>query len=226
MQEQGAEFWPLRLARELDDAILDLRINELEHRPLVFKSEGDPTQVLAYDAFLDANQSNWLAREIRLYWKRVLKRVDVTSRSLVAMIEPGSCFAGTLAEIVFACDRSYMLIGQLNGDNRPPATIALGAAEFRRLSDAERDHPAGKPLPRRRRVARSAQARRSARCSTRKPPRSSASSPSRSTTSTGRTRSASSSKSARASRPTASPAWKPICASAGRRRWNRKSSRA
>jgi benzoyl-CoA-dihydrodiol lyase len=130
MQKLGAEFWPLRLARELDDAILDIRTNEGEIAVLVFKSEGDPAQVLAYDAFLAANQSNWLAREIQLYWKRVLKRVDLTSRSLVAIIEPGSCFAGTLAEIPFACDRSYMLIGQLNGGNRPPATIALSEANF------------------------------------------------------------------------------------------------
>jgi benzoyl-CoA-dihydrodiol lyase len=130
MAKLGAEFWPLRLARELDDAILDIRTNENEIAVVVFKSEGDPAQVLAYDAFLEANQSNWLAREIRLYWKRVLKRVDLTSRSLVAIVEPGSCFAGTLAEIVFACDRSYMLIGALNGGNRPPAAIALSAANF------------------------------------------------------------------------------------------------
>ena len=68
-------------------------------------------------------------------WKRVLKRVDLTSRSLVALVEPGSCFAGTLAELAFATDRSYMLIGKLDGDNRPPATLALAAVEFRRLSD-------------------------------------------------------------------------------------------
>jgi benzoyl-CoA-dihydrodiol lyase len=130
MAKLGAEFWSLRLARELDDAILDIRTNENEIAVVVFKSEGDPTQVLAYDAFLESNRSNWLAREIRLYWKRVLKRVDLTSRSLVAIVEPGSCFAGTLAEIVFACDRSYMLIGALNGGNRPPAAIALSAANF------------------------------------------------------------------------------------------------
>lgn len=130
MLAQGADFWPLRLARELDDAILDIRTNELELAVVVFKSTGDAEQVLAYDAFLEANKSNWLAREIRLYWKRVLKRLDVTSRSLVAVVEPGSCFAGTLAEIVFAADRSYMLIGQLNGGNLPPAAIALSNANF------------------------------------------------------------------------------------------------
>jgi benzoyl-CoA-dihydrodiol lyase len=129
MQEEGAEFWPLRLARELDDAILDIRSNELELAVIVFKSSGDIEQVLAYDALLEAARDHWLAREIRSYWKRVLKRVDVTSRSLVAVIEPGSCFAGTLAEIAFACDRSYMLIGQLNGSNQP-AAIALNAMNF------------------------------------------------------------------------------------------------
>ena len=130
MAAQGADFWPLRLARELDDAILDIRTNELEIAVIVFKSAGENEQVLAYDAFLEANKANWLAREIRLFWKRVLKRVDLTSRSLVAIVEPGSCFAGTLAELIFAADRSYMLIGQLNGGNLPPATIALSHANF------------------------------------------------------------------------------------------------
>ncbi|MDT3685556.1 MAG: 2,3-epoxybenzoyl-CoA dihydrolase [Pseudorhodoplanes sp.] len=130
MVAQGADFWPLRLARELDDAILDIRTNEPELAVIVFKSSGDAEQVLAYDTFLDANKSHWLAREIRLYWKRVLKRVDLTSRSLVTIVEPGSCFAGTLAELIFAADRSYMLIGQLGGSNLPPATIALSSANF------------------------------------------------------------------------------------------------
>jgi benzoyl-CoA-dihydrodiol lyase len=130
MQAQGARFWPLRLARELDDAILHLRLNEGEIGVLIFKSQGDPAQVLAYDAFLDANKGHWLAREILNYWKRTLKRIDLTSRSLVATVEPGSCFAGTLAEIVFACDRSFMLIGTLKGDNRPPATLMLSKLNF------------------------------------------------------------------------------------------------
>ena len=82
-----------------DDAILHIRINELDVAAIVFKSSGDPATVLAYDRFLDANKDHWLAREIRLLWKRVLKRVDLTSRSLVTLIEPGSCFAGTLAEL-------------------------------------------------------------------------------------------------------------------------------
>ena len=125
MQGEGAQFWPLRLARELDDAILDLRVNEFDTAAIIFRSSGDGEQVLAYDRFLDANEDHWLAREIRALWKRVLKRVDMTSRSLVALVEPGSCFAGTLAELVLATDRSYMLIGQREGDNKPPATLAL-----------------------------------------------------------------------------------------------------
>jgi benzoyl-CoA-dihydrodiol lyase len=95
MHAQGAQFWPLRLARELDDAILHLRLNEAEIGSLIFKCQGDPAQVLAYDAFLDANKGHWLGREILHYWKRVLKRIDLTSRSLVTLVEPGSCFAGT-----------------------------------------------------------------------------------------------------------------------------------
>ncbi len=130
MVEQGAEFWPLKLARELDDAILDIRANEFDVAAIVFKSSGDPAQVLAYDQFLEANKEHWLAREIRGFWKRVLKRVDLTSRSLVALVEPGSCFAGTLAELVFASDRSYMLIGKRDGDNKPPATLALATVNF------------------------------------------------------------------------------------------------
>jgi benzoyl-CoA-dihydrodiol lyase len=130
MVEQGAGFWPLQLARELDDAILDIRANEFDIAVVLFKSSGDPAQVLAYDQFLGANKEHWLTREIRSLWKRTLKRVDLTSRSLVALVEPGSCFAGTLAELVFASDRSYMLIGKLAGDNKPPATLALAEVNF------------------------------------------------------------------------------------------------
>jgi benzoyl-CoA-dihydrodiol lyase len=130
MAAQGSRFWPLQVARELDDAILHLRFNETEIAAIVFKSMGDPRKVLAYDALVEVNASHWLANEIRQFWKRVLKRIDVTSRTLVALVEPGSCFAGTLAELVLAADRSYMLIGQMDGDNRAPPTIALSAANF------------------------------------------------------------------------------------------------
>jgi benzoyl-CoA-dihydrodiol lyase len=130
IRAQGASFWPLQVARELDDAILHLRINELEVAVLVFKSEGDAAAVLAYDAALDAHKADWFVNEVRHYWKRVLKRIDVTSRTLVALVEAGSCFAGTLAELVFAADRSYMLIGSRQGDNRPPPALALSAMNF------------------------------------------------------------------------------------------------
>ena len=130
MGAQGAAFWPLALARELDDAILDIRLNEPDIAALVFKSEGDGAAVVAYDDFLELNREHWLAREVTLKWKRVLKRIDLTSRSLVALVEPGSCFAGTLAELVLAADRSYMLIGEADGDNRPPATLMLSEMNF------------------------------------------------------------------------------------------------
>jgi benzoyl-CoA-dihydrodiol lyase len=130
MIAQGASFWPLQVARELDDAILHLRINELEIAMLVFKSHGDRENVLACDSFLEANKAHWLVNEITQYWKRVLKRIDVTSRTLVTLVEPGSCFAGTLAELVFAADRSYMLIGQKQGDNRAPPKVELTAMNF------------------------------------------------------------------------------------------------
>ena len=152
-------FWPLRLARELDDAILDIRINEFDVAAIVFKSAGDAEQVLAYDAFLDANKGHWLAREITHYWKRVLKRVDLTSRSLVALVEPGSCFAGTLAELVFAdrpllhADRAARRRQQAAGDDG-----AVGR-EFRRLSDVERADAAGEPVPRQSGAGRSRQGR-------------------------------------------------------------------
>jgi benzoyl-CoA-dihydrodiol lyase len=127
---QGASFWPLQVARELDDAILHLRINELQIAMVLFKSHGERANVLACDAFLEANKSHWLVNEIRQYWKRVLKRIDVTSRTLVTLVEPGSCFVGTLAEIVLAADRSYMLIGSRQGDNRPPPTMELTPLNF------------------------------------------------------------------------------------------------
>ncbi len=126
MVAEGASFWPLQLARELDDAILDIRFNEAEVAAILFESEGDPRAVLAYDLFLDDQADHWLAHEIRLKWRRVLKRIDLTARSLVVLIEPDSCFAGALAEIVFAADRSWMLIGTRDSNNRSPAALMLG----------------------------------------------------------------------------------------------------
>ena len=223
---QGAAFWPLKLARELDDAILDIRANEFDVAAIVFKSEGDSAAVLAYDAFLDAHRDHWLVREIRLLWKRVLKRIDLTSRTLVALIEPGSCFAGTLAELAFAADRSYMLIGRRDGEQSPAGCDCALGGEFRRLSDVQRALAPRQPFSRASRHRSRRRAPRSGSRSTPRPRSSLASSPSRSTTSTGRTRSACSSRSARAFQPTASPAWRRTCASAGRRRWSRRSSRA
>ena len=119
---EGAQFWPLRLARELDDAILHIRANEAETAAVIFKSEGDAAQVLGFDKLLEDHASHWMINEIRHYWKRVLKRIDVTSRTLVALIEPGSCFAGTLFELALAADRSYMLY-----DKDQPSAIAISA---------------------------------------------------------------------------------------------------
>jgi benzoyl-CoA-dihydrodiol lyase len=126
----GSGFWPLTMARELDDAILHLRLNEPELGILVFRTEGDAAAVLRADALLETHGEDWLVREIRLFLKRVLKRIDMTSRSLFALIEPGSCFAGTLAELAFAADRSLMLSGARAGDNREPATLSVSPLNF------------------------------------------------------------------------------------------------
>jgi benzoyl-CoA-dihydrodiol lyase len=130
IHDSGADFWPLAMARELDDALLHLRLNEPTIGLLVFHSVGDPADVLAADSLLEQYQTDWLVREIRLLLKRVFKRVDMMARSLIALIEPGSCFAGTLAEIVFAADRSVMFSGVIQGDNRGPATLHLSALNF------------------------------------------------------------------------------------------------
>jgi benzoyl-CoA-dihydrodiol lyase len=129
-RELGASFWPLAMARELEDAVLHLRTNEPAVNLVIFKTEGDPQSVLVHDDFLLGASGDWLMREIRHYLKRVFKRLDVTPKSMMALIEPGSCFAGTLAELAFAADRSAMLIGAREGDNRTPATITLGQANF------------------------------------------------------------------------------------------------
>ena len=156
-----------------------------------------------HDDFLGQANGDWLMREIRHYLKRVLKRVDVTPKSFIALIEPGSCFAGTLAELAFAADRSLMLIGTREGDNRKPAAITLGPGQFRLLSDGQWADAAADALPRRaarrsstlqgqdRRADRGGRGRR-ARPRHLRPTR----------TSTGTTNCASCWRSARASRPT------------------------
>ncbi len=128
----GDQFWSLTLSRELDDALLHLRSNEEEIGLLLFTSEGDIEQVAAYDQLLEQHADHWLVREILLNWCRVLKRIDLTSRSLAALVSPGSCFAGTLAEIVFACDRSYMAEGDFEDSALPEAKIMLTDTNFGR----------------------------------------------------------------------------------------------
>ena len=130
IQAEGAAFWPFALARALDDAMMHLRLNETEIGTWVLHSQGDGTEVEAYDALLASEASNWLVREIMLYWKRTLKRLDVSARSLIALVEPGSCFAGTLFELVLAADRSYMLDGTFEGSNLPKAEVRLTSMNF------------------------------------------------------------------------------------------------
>ncbi|MCZ6610023.1 MAG: benzoyl-CoA-dihydrodiol lyase, partial [Alphaproteobacteria bacterium] len=125
----GTAFWPLAVARQLDDAILHLRANEQALGLWVVRTEGDPDLVAQADHVLADNAGDWLVREVTLYLKRVFKRIDVTSRSVIAMVEPGSCFTGTLAELLFTADRSFMLDGVLEGDNRP-ATVRLTEMNF------------------------------------------------------------------------------------------------
>ena len=127
----GASFWPLALARDLDDAILHLRLNESQIGTWVFRSQGDGNVVAAYDHVLLENGSDWLVREITLYLKRTLKRVDVSSRSLVALVDPGSCFTGTLLELVLAADRCYMLDGIFEDQlDSLPATVRPTGMNF------------------------------------------------------------------------------------------------
>jgi benzoyl-CoA-dihydrodiol lyase len=127
IHDSGDRFWPLAMARELDDALLHLRLNEPSIGLLVFRSAGDPEEVLAVDGLLEQYQNDWLVREIRLLLKLVFKRVDMMARSLVALVEPGGCFAGSLAELVFAADRSIMFAGEGDGG---AATLHVSALNF------------------------------------------------------------------------------------------------
>lgn len=129
-QAAGDQAYMLRLARELDDAILQLRLNEMEIGLLAFTTQGDPEKLAAHEALLHANADHWLANEVLLYWKRILKRVDVTSRSMIALVEHGSCFTGVLAELLFSVDRSYMMEDEFEGDNRHTAAITLTQSNF------------------------------------------------------------------------------------------------
>ncbi|WP_192964907.1 2,3-epoxybenzoyl-CoA dihydrolase [Phycobacter azelaicus] len=130
LQAEGDQTYMLRLARELDDAILHLRLNEREVGTVVFQTQGESEKLLAHEALLLNNRDHWLANEILMYWKRLLKRIDMTSRSLVAVVEHGSCFAGPLAELLWAVDRSYMMLEEFEGDNRPLAAVTLSEGNF------------------------------------------------------------------------------------------------
>ncbi|MEP6066886.1 MAG: 2,3-epoxybenzoyl-CoA dihydrolase [Paracoccaceae bacterium] len=125
-----ASSWMLRACRELEDVILHLRLNEMDQGLITFRTQGDPARVLAHEAVLLAHKDHWLANEVLQFWKRTLKRIDVTSRSLVGLVEHGSCFAGVLAEILFSVDRTYMMEDEFEGDNRPLAAITLSDANF------------------------------------------------------------------------------------------------
>ncbi|EHP44906.1 benzoyl-CoA-dihydrodiol lyase [Cupriavidus basilensis OR16] len=126
----GAEWWPLKMARELDDAILTLRANHLDIGLWILKTEGDPHQVLATDALLDAHAGHWFVRETIGMLRRTLARLEVSSRTLFALIEPDSCFAGTLLELALAADRSYMLHLPDAPDDAP--RVFASAANFGR----------------------------------------------------------------------------------------------
>ena len=123
IQAAGANYWPLAMARELDDAIMHLSFNELELGTWVLRTKGDSDQLLTVDQTLIQHQEHWLVREIILNLKRVFKRLDLVARSLVALIEPGSCFTGTLLELVLAADRSYMLDGTFEDTDEVPAIL-------------------------------------------------------------------------------------------------------
>jgi len=129
----GAEFWPLRVFRELDDVLLRLRTNEPEIGTIVLRTSGDPARVLEADSVLLAHPEQWFVREVTLFIKRTLKRLDLTARTFFALIEPGSAFAGTFFELALAADRSYMLddddqanVVQLSGMNAGPLPMSNG----------------------------------------------------------------------------------------------------
>jgi benzoyl-CoA-dihydrodiol lyase len=129
----GANWWPLRLARELDDAILNLRTNELEIGTWVIKTRGDANLVMHADAVLEQHKSHWLVRETLGALRRALARLDVTSRSLIALVDEGSCFAGTFYELALACDRIYMLDLPDSPDAAP--SLQLNVANFGRYPE-------------------------------------------------------------------------------------------
>jgi benzoyl-CoA-dihydrodiol lyase len=143
MRERGSALWALRAFRELDDVLLDLRFNRPEVGVVVLKTRGDASRVLRADEALFANRQDWFVNEVVHHMKRVLKRLDLTARSLIALVDEGSCFAGSLFELALAADRSYMLAGEdgptiaLSALNRGalPTATGLSRLEQRFLGD-------------------------------------------------------------------------------------------
>jgi benzoyl-CoA-dihydrodiol lyase len=123
----GAKWWPLQMARELDDAILTLRASELDLGLWIIKTAGNPDAVLVIDEFILNHQHNWFVREVLGMMRRTFARIDVTSRSIYAIVEPGSCFAGTLLELALAADRIYMRDTQEDGS---VASMTLSKMNF------------------------------------------------------------------------------------------------
>ncbi|HEY8208267.1 MAG TPA: 2,3-epoxybenzoyl-CoA dihydrolase [Myxococcaceae bacterium] len=145
--EQGCDAWVVRAFRELDDALLRLRMNHLDVGTVVLRTEGDPAKVLEHDRFVASHREHWLVREVLALQKRVLKRLDLTSKTLFAFVEPGSCFAGSLLELALAADRSFMLddpkrptalqLGPLN-DGLLPMSNGLSRLQTRMLAEPQR----------------------------------------------------------------------------------------
>ena len=148
IEAAGATWYPLALARELEDAILSMRTNELDIGVWLIKTDGDPAPVLAMDATLRQLRAHWLVRETIGYLRRTFSRLDVSSRSLFALVDEGSCFAGTLLELALACDRIYHLA--LPGDEARAPKVVHRRVELRRLPDGERSEPSRAALLRRR----------------------------------------------------------------------------
>ncbi len=153
LRERGSELWSLRAFRELDDALLDLRFNRSDVGVVVLKTEGDAARVLLADAALLAAEQagDWFAAEVRHFVKRVLKRLDLTARSLLAVVEPGSCFAGSLFELALAADRTYMLLADagptltLGPINRGPLPMSNGLTRLDTRFLGQPGHPATLP---------------------------------------------------------------------------------
>jgi len=130
LHELGPHYWGLQFARELDEILLQLRFNEVDTGVLVYKSHGDALLLEQHANWLTQNRSFWLANEILCLWTRLFKRIDLMARSQVALIEPGSCFSGPFLEVALACDRSYMLDGQFEGESQSEAELLLSENNF------------------------------------------------------------------------------------------------